>query len=214
MESPANPTLDVTDLARVIAAAREREVITMVDNTFATPVLQRPLGLGADLVVHSVTKFIGGHSDLLMGAVVTTDDWYDRIAGTRAVYGAVPGALESFLALRGLRTLPLRIERAQATARALVERLGEHPAVEHVRYPGFGAMVAFDVRDGHAADRVCHAVRLVVHATSLGGVETTMERRHKYPSEMLVPPGLIRLSVGLEDPEDLWRDLEAALAEA
>jgi len=211
-ESPANPTLAETDLAAVGEAARAQGVPFVVDNTFATPVLQHPLAIGADFVVHSATKFIGGHSDLLLGVVVTADDgWHDRLVLTRTVYGGVPGALEAFLALRGLRTLPLRVERGQATAQVLAGRLAQHPAVVRVRYPGFGAMLSFDLADGDAADRACHAVRLIVHATSLGGVETTMERRHKYAGEAHVPPGLIRCSVGLEDPEDLWADLAAAL---
>jgi cystathionine gamma-synthase len=230
LETPANPTIDVCDLPALLGAARGHGITSVVDSTFATPVLQRPLALGADIVVHSVTKFIGGHSDLLMGAVVTAPDRAAAVAATRGLYGAVPGAIEAFLALRGLRTLPLRMERAQATAQLLAERLAAHPAVERVRYPGlatdpgharamaqmdgFGAMVAFDLADGEAADRACHAAELIVHATSLGGVETTMERRNKYPSEQGVPPGLIRLSVGIEDPEDLWADLLGSLAAA
>lgn len=227
LETPANPTMDVCDLPALVGAARGREVATAVDNTFATPVLQRPLALGADLVVHSVTKLVGGHSDLLMGAVVTGDERLAAVVGARTLYGAVPGALEAFLALRGLRTLPLRVERAQASALVLAERLQQHPAVHRVRYPGLlgdpgharaqaqmdgpGTMLSFDLADGAAADRVCHATHLIAHATSLGGVETTMERRHKYPSEAAVPPGLVRLSVGIEDADDLWSDLAAAL---
>jgi cystathionine gamma-synthase len=214
LETPTNPTLDVADLATIGVAARDADVAMVVDSTFATPICARPLELGATVVVHSGTKFIGGHSDLMIGLAVTADEVvHDRIRHTRLVTGGTPGALEAFLALRGLRTLPLRMERSQASAVTLVERLRAHPAVAEVRYPGFSAMVAFVVRGGaDAADQVCRTVQLLVHATSLGGVETTLERRQKYAGDAHVDPGLIRMSVGIEDVDDLWSDLNAALS--
>ena len=209
VETPTNPTLDVADVPAICAAAATAGVKVVVDNTFATPICARPLADGATIVVHSGTKFIGGHSDLLIGLAVAADDAvYDRLHHTRLVNGSTPGSLEAFLALRGVRTLPLRMERAQANAAELVARLREHPAVAEVRYPGFGAMVAFVLHgDADAADAACRAVRLIVPATSLGGVETSMERRQKYAGDAHVPPGLIRMSVGIEHIDDIWDDL-------
>jgi cystathionine gamma-synthase len=216
LESPSNPLLEVADVPTLVAAARDAGVRTAVDSTFATPLLQRPLESGADVVVHSVTKFLGGHSDLLMGVAVTGDPGVgEALARRRMLAGATPGALEAFLALRGLRTLPVRLRQAQESAAELARRLGGHASVERVRYPGFGAMLAFDVRGGaEAADAACAAVRVIVSATSLGGVESTIERRAKLPGQEHVPPGLLRLSVGCEHVEDLWEDLDAALASA
>ena len=213
IETPTNPTLDVADLPRICAAARAAGARTVVDSTFATPLGLKPLELGADIVMHSATKFIGGHSDLLLGALITNDTaLLTKLQEARTHAGATPGALEAFLALRGLRTLPLRFEAAQASARVLVPRLTAHATVECVRYPGSGAMIAFEVRGGApAADAVCAAVRLVVPATSLGGVESSIERRAKYPGDAHVAPGLLRMSVGIEDVEDIWGDLKAAL---
>jgi cystathionine gamma-synthase len=218
IESPTNPMLDVVDLPAVIAVAKGAGALVVVDNTFATPLGQTPLALGADLVLHSGTKLIGGHSDLLVGAVVAADPALgQRIRDRRARTGATPGVLEAYLALRGLRTLPVRFERAQETARELAERLARHPRVHRVRYPGSGTMISFETTgSGEDAEAVCEATSLIVHATSLGGVETTMERRARYVSERAVgtPDTLIRLSVGLEHLDDLWRDLERALAAA
>ncbi len=186
----------------------------VVDNTFATPLLQRPLDLGADIVVHSATKFLAGHSDVLLGALVTRDDQvYDVLKGRRDLIGAIPGTLESWLALRGLRTLHLRLERAQANAAELVRRLSDHPAVSEVRYPGFGAIVAIVLAEGAiAADLLTHQTTLWVHATSLGGVESTFERRRRWKTEAAtIPEGLVRMSVGIEDVDDLWADLVQAL---
>lgn len=213
LESPANPTLDVADVAAVAAAVRDRATV-VVDSTFATPMCAHPLTDGAHVVLHSATKFIGGHSDLLMGVVVVDDaTHFDRLVHARTVNGATPGALESFLALRGLRTLPLRMERMQANAIDLARRLAAHPAIAEVRYPGFGAMVSFIVAGGApVADAACARVRLVVPATSLGGVETSMERRQKYAGDAHVPPGLIRMSCGIEHVDDVWADLVQALA--
>jgi cystathionine gamma-synthase len=215
IESPTNPMLDVVDLPAVIAVAKRAGAMVVVDNTFATPFGQTPLALGADLVLHSVTKLIGGHSDLLLGAVVAADPAREqRLRARRSMTGAIPGVLEAHLALRGLRTLPVRFERAQSTARELAARLARHPSVDHVRYPGTGTMISFETAgSGADAEAACEATRLIVHATSLGGVETTMERRARYASERAAgtPETLIRLSVGLEHVDDLWRDLDRAL---
>ena len=170
--------------------------------------------LGADLVVHSATKYLAGHSDVLMGAVVAADDALcDALKGRRDLLGAIPGTFEAWLALRGLRTLHVRIERAQANAAELARRLADHPAVEEVRYPGFGAIVAIVLAGGaDAADLLVRTTRLWVHATWLGGVESTLERRRRWKAEpATIPDGLVRLSVGIEDVEDLWADLEQAL---
>lgn len=213
-ESPTNPALEVADIAAIAAAAHEHGAIVAVDNTFATPLLQRPLEHGADLVVHSATKYISGHSDVLMGAVVTgSDELAAAVVQKRSLNGAIPAPLETFLALRGLRTLPVRLERAQATAQELVRRLTGHPALEEVRYPGLGAIVSIVVRGGaEPADQLVQRTRLWVHATSLGGVESTFERRRRWPLEQpTIPEGLVRLSVGLEHVDDLHRDLVGAL---
>jgi cystathionine gamma-synthase len=229
LESPSNPLLAVADLAAICEPRRKPDALVVVDSTFATPLAQRPLELGADLVMHSATKYLGGHSDLLLGAVVAaSEDNARRLRRRRELAGATPGALEAYLAVRGMRTLPLRLERASASAAELADRLAEHPEVEIVRYPGrrdhpthatarkfmsgFGAVVSFDVRDGaDRADAVCRSVRIIRHATSLGGVESTIERRAAVPGQTHLPPGLLRLSVGCEHPGDLWRDLQQAL---
>jgi cystathionine gamma-synthase len=215
LESPSNPLLDVADLEAICAAPRGPRTRVVVDNTFATPLLQRPLALGADIVVHSATKLIGGHSDLLLGAAVTADaELLGRLRAARGLYGATPGMLECFLALRGARTLALRLRQAQASAQQLAGRLTDHPAVTRVRYPGFGTIVSFELADAATADHACRGTRIIRHATSLGGVETTMERRSAHPGQEHIPAGLIRLSAGCEDLGDLWGDLESALASA
>ena len=230
IESPTNPMMEITDIRRAVAAAHGSGAFVLVDNTFATPLRQRPLNLGADIALHSVTKFIGGHSDLLMGALVARDPQLAEFLRTRRVLlGASPGSLEAYLAVRGARTLALRLDRSESTAMALAQRLAQHPSVERVLYPGlptdagyttaasqssgFGSMVSIVVRGGaEAADRVCFSVRLWTYATSLGGVESLIERRRRWPAEATdVPPGLLRLSVGIENPADLWRDLDQAL---
>jgi cystathionine gamma-synthase len=232
LESPTNPLIGIADLAALIEGAHAVGALAVVDNTFATPLLQRPLELGADAVLHSVTKYLAGHADLLMGAIVTRDEQVrEGLLHRRHLYGGVPGAMDAFLALRGLRTLAVRLERAQANAQILAERLAAHPAVALVRYPGladdpghalaarqmsgFGAMLSFEVHGGAlAADRVCESARVITYATSLGGVETLMERRARWPGDADMPPGLIRLSVGIEHVEDLWADLERSLGAA
>ncbi len=221
LESPTNPLLEVADLATLAGTARERGVLTVVDNTFATPLVQRPLELGADVVVHSATKYLSGHSDLLLGVLVTAPTEGGRALSARLqrhrqLHGGVAGPVETWLALRGLRTLHLRLERATANAAELARRLQGHPVVTRVRYPGTGAIVSVEVTGGaFGAERVCAATRLWAHATSLGGVESTLERRRRHPDEPeRVPEELVRLSVGIEDVEDLWADLDLALREA
>jgi cystathionine gamma-synthase len=232
LESPSNPLLAVADLDGICSAPRKPGAIVAVDNTFATPLNQRPLEYGATVSLQSATKFIGGHSDLLGGVATTkSDSFYHALKKSRELTGATPGTLESFLAVRGARTLALRLQRAQQTAMTLAERLENHPNIARVRYPGlpshsthavakrllngFGSVISFDV-DGDAAmtDRVCQNVRLIRHATSLGAVESTMERRAAIPGQEHLPPSLIRLSVGIEDVEDLWNDLDAAIQSA
>ncbi len=212
VESPSNPLLEVADVAGICGAPRREGALVVVDNTFATPLLQRPLALGADIVVHSATKLIGGHSDLLLGvAVAGEDEQVERLRTARVLAGATPGTLECFLALRGARTLPLRLREGQDSAAELARRLADHPAVGRVRYPGFGVVVSFELADAATADRACEATRVVRHATSLGGVETTVERRNAMAGQEHVPAGLLRMSVGCEHVEDLWDDLETSL---
>jgi cystathionine gamma-synthase len=229
LESPTNPLLAVADLEALIDGAHQLGMDVAVDNTFATPLLQRPLDLGADVIVHSATKLLAGHSDVVLGAtVVRRDDLVESLAVRRSLHGAIAGPWEAWLVLRGVRTLSVRVERAQANAGELARRLAKHPHVETVRYPGlpdhpghalacrqmrgFGTMVAFDVAGGAvAAEAVVGAVRLATAGTSLGGVETLIERRGRWAGEQGLPPGLLRMSVGIEDVEDLWRDLDMAL---
>lgn len=232
IESPTNPMLEVADLPALCGAARAAGVLVAVDNTFATPLGQQPLAHGADVVVHSVTKYLAGHSDVVLGAAVTGDPGVrERLAGYRTTRGAIAGPVEVWLALRGMRTLALRVERSQANAQVLAERLAAHPAVTQVRYPGlpsdpgharaaaqlngFGSILGVRVGTAAVADAVAEAVRLWVPATSLGGVESMLERRRRFTTESVtVPEDLLRLSVGIEDVEDLWRDLARALDEA
>ena len=217
VESPTNPGMALADLPALISAAHAAGVRVVVDNTFATPLLQQPLALGADIVVHSATKYLAGHSDAVMGALVVPDteegrELFGVLKGRRDLIGAIPGTLESWLALRGLRTLSLRVERASRNAADLADRLRAHRAVEEVRYPGFGGMLAVVLRSAEAAEAVTHGTSLWVHCTSLGGVESSFERRRRWKTEdQSVPEGLIRMSVGIEDVDDLWADLAAAL---
>lgn len=217
MESPTNPLLEVIDLEHVFALAHDTGAVTVCDNTFSTPLLQRPLELGADVVLHSATKYLSGHSDLLLGATVTArDDLEETLHTHRTLHGGIAGPMEAWLALRGMRTLHLRMARACESARVLAQRLRDHPAVERVRYPDQGAIIAIEPRGGVAsATAVEDAVRLWLPSTSLGGVESMLERRRRHELEPeSVPEHLVRLSVGVEDVEDLWRDLDAALRSA
>ncbi len=217
IESPTNPLLEVADISAICDAARAAGAVSVVDNTFATPLLQQPLALGADIVVHSATKYLSGHSDVLLGVAVVRSDAPEILSAVtdhRRRHGAIAGPMETWLALRGLRTLAVRMERSCASAADLAVRLSSHPRVARVRYPGLGAIVSIEVGDAAYADRVCGATRLWLHATSLGGVESMIERRRRWPLESAaVPEDLIRLSVGIEDVEDLWRDLLQALAD-
>jgi cystathionine gamma-synthase len=232
LETPSNPLLQVVDLGRAIALAREAGTLTMVDNTFATPVLQRPLGLGADAVLHSTTKYFGGHSDVQGGALVfaRADELWERVAHQRHILGAVASPFNDWLVLRGLRTLACRMAAQTATALAVARALEALPGVSAVHYPGlpshpgheiarrqmaggFGAMLSFRAAGGReAALRAVGRARLFVRATSLGGVESLIE--HRATSEgpgSRTPQELIRLSIGLEHPDDLIADLEQAL---
>jgi cystathionine gamma-synthase len=234
LESPANPLLGVADLPALIEAAHQQQATVVVDATFCSPMVLRPLEYGADIAMHSATKYLAGHSDLLMGALISADEQVSAaLRGRRDLTGAVPGALEAYLTLRGIRTLAVRMERAQANAGELAGRLACHPLVSRVRYPGladdpgherarrlhdgFGAMISFEVAgDAEMAEALCQNVRLITHATSLGGVESLIERRARYAVDAAngTPPNLLRLSVGIEHVDDLWDDLSAALEAA
>jgi cystathionine gamma-synthase len=232
LESPSNPLLAVADLEAICVAPRKAGAIVAVDNTFATPLNQQPLELGATVSLQSATKFIGGHSDLLAGVATTRDEGLRHaLRRSRELHGATPGTLEAYLAVRGARTLAIRLRQAQQTASVLAERLERHPRVARVRYPGlpshpthavarrvlrgYGSIISFDLLGGAGfADEVCRNVRLIRHATSVGAVESTMERRAAVPGQEHLPPSLLRLSVGIEDAEDLWADLDAAIRSA
>lgn len=229
IESPSNPLLGIADIAALAQGAHTAGAIVAVDNTLMTPLGQQPISLGADVVVHSATKLLAGHSDVVLGVTVTSaaSGLCERLGHQRSFAGAVPGPMEVFLALRGLRTLPLRLERGAQNALELARRLDAHSGVTCVHHPGleadpghqlarqqmqsYGTMLSFEAAGGaSAAEAIARSTRLIVHATSLGGIETTIERRAKWPGE-IAPPALLRLSVGCEDVEDLWDDLEHAL---
>ncbi|KRO36474.1 MAG: cystathionine gamma-synthase [Actinobacteria bacterium BACL15 MAG-120619-bin91] len=214
LESPTNPCLDLAELPTIIAAAKKLSIGVGVDNTFATPLVQQPLSMGADVVMHSVTKFLAGHSDVVIGSLSTADTaLYKRLEEARRFNGGIPGPFEAWLALRGLRTFPVRFRAAESNAQQLLPRLQAHAKVTKVRYPGFGAVISFEI-DGspEQADKVCQSSRLIVYATSLGGVESIWERRRRWAGESpSVPEQLIRLSVGCEHVDDIWQDIEQAL---
>lgn len=215
IESPTNPALEIADIAAISAAASRAGTAVAVDNTFATPLRQKPLEQGADFVVHSASKLLSGHSDVILGAVVTNSDRaYDAIEKRRTVLGAIPGAMETWLAVRGMRTLHVRLDRAEANARELHKRLSSSPRIVYSRYPGFGTIIAFEVVGGaNVAQKMTEQSDIITYATSLGGVESTWERRRRHPGEPeSVPEGLIRFSVGIEDVEDLWFDIQNVLA--
>lgn len=232
VETPANPTWEITDLAAVCRIAHAAGARVAVDNTVATPVLTRPMELGADLVVHSATKYLNGHSDVLAGAVLTArpDPFWERIRSWRRNAGAIPGPLEAWLLVRGMRTLFLRVHRASESAMSIARHYDGHPALRAVLYPGlpshpgheiatrqmsggFGGMLSIRAAGGfHHAMAVLAAVRVFKRATSLGGVESLIEHRGSMegPSSP-VPDDLLRLSIGIEDSGDLVADLEGAL---
>jgi len=231
LESPTNPCLDVAELPQLISAAKSLDILVMVDNTFATALTQRPLTMGADIVMNSVTKFLSGHSDVLMGSLSTENaEILHKLEDARQLLGSIAGPFEAWLALRGIRTFPLRFHKACENALELARRLSAHPQVARVRYPGlptdsqherakkfmktFGAVLSFEIVGSPAdADRVCDSSSIISHATSLGGVESLWERRRRWPNESSsVPENLIRLSVGCEDVDDLWADIQRALS--
>jgi len=207
LEAPANPMLTMPDFAA--AAAYPAPVV--VDSTVATPIALRPLEHGADYVLHSATKALGGHDDVLLGVVVCRDQ---EAAGAlrrfRGLTGISPAAEQALLLLRSLRTLEVRVRQQAASAALVADRLAGHPAVSTVRYPGLGGLISFDVADGDEARRVETGTRLIMNATSLGSVRSLIEGRHRWEGDR-VPPGLLRLSIGLEDPEEIWADLAQAL---
>jgi cystathionine gamma-synthase len=230
IESPTNPSLDVADLPTLIKEAKSRGITVAVDNTFATALTQQPLLMGADIVMNSVTKYLAGHSDVVLGSLSTNNpELFKAVEDSRKFNGSIPGPFEAWLALRGIRTFPLRFQRSSENALEIAKRLSAHPLVTRVRYPGlttdrqhakaksfmkgFGAIVSFEYDgDGAATDKVCESSKLVTYATSLGGVESLWERRRRWPIESAsVPESLIRLSLGCEDVDDLWADIDAAL---
>ena len=233
-ESPSNPLLKIVDIEAVATAAHEAGARVVVDNTFATPALQRPLELGADAVMHSVTKYIGGHSDLIGGAMVTSDpEWIERLGFLLNAVGAVPGPMDSYLSLRGLKTLAIRMRQHSENASVIADWLSSHPKVRHVYFPGlpthpghdiaarqmaaFGGMVAFEVESAEEAIAVAERTELFFLAESLGGVESLIEvpgpmtHASVAGSALEVPPELVRLSVGIEHVDDLIADLSQAL---
>lgn len=235
LESPTNPMLGIADIRELITAAHHVGAMVVTDNTFSTPLVQQPLALGSDVVLHSVTKYLAGHSDVVLGALVTSNPGIRAaLLHHRTIHGAIAGPFEAWLALRGLRTLALRVERSQASAAILAERLSRHPLIDSIRFPGlptdpgheraktqmkgFGSIVCVQITPvaglsgADAADKLVRALQLWLPATSLGGVESLIERRRRHTAEPLsVPDNLVRLSVGIENVEDLWADLKQAL---
>ena len=233
LESPTNPAIEVVDLPTVIAAGKAAHCVVVVDNTLATPMIQNPLALGADITLHSVTKYLSGHSDLLLGSISTKENaLYGRLEQARRYSGSIAGPFEAWLALRGLRTFALRMQRSQENALELANRLVKDPRVLKVRYPGlvtdpyheraksfmkgFGAMISFEVNATTAQiDQMCDFSKLITNATSLGGVESIWERRRRWATEShTIPENLIRFSVGIESVDDLWSDIQFAFTAA
>ena len=233
LESPLNPLLEVVDLPKIIAAGKSAGCGVVVDNTLATPLLQNPLALGADISIHSVTKYLSGHSDLILGSLSTNDQaLYGRLEQSRRYGGAIAGPFEAWIALRGLRTFALRMQRSQENAMELATRLSKDSRISKVRYPGlatdsyhslaksfmkgFGAMISFDVNASvEQVNLMCDSSKIITNATSLGGVESIWERRRRWATESAtVPENLIRFSVGIENVDDLWADIQQALTAA
>lgn len=235
LETPTNPLLKLADIAAIAEVARARGVLTLVDNTFASPYFQRPLDLGADIVVYSTTKYLGGHSDVVGGALIVNDEeLYDRLKFLQNAAGGVPGPFDSWLVLRGLKTLALRMQAHAANAHQIAQFLVEHPAVAQVIYPGlethpqhalakrqmsgYGGIISLVLKGGlHAAQSLVSRTHLFTFAVSLGGVESlielpaTMTHASTVDSPLAIAPDLVRLSVGIEDAADLIADLQAAL---
>lgn len=232
-ETPANPMLSITDIKGLAAIAKKHGLKLGVDNTLGTPVLQNPIALGADMVMHATTKYIGGHSDIMGGAVLLKEDdeWAKRIERVQILMGATPNPLDCYLLARGLKTLPLRMREHSANALELAKRLEKHPKVERVHYPGleshpqhalakaqmpqgFSGMIALQVKTGETETReMAGKLQIFQQATSLGGVESLVEHRKSIEGPQSTTPGnLLRFSIGLEHVDDLWADLEQALA--
>lgn len=237
LETPSNPLLSVTDIAGVVAIAKEHHLVTMIDNTFMTPQFQKPLALGVDVVIHSATKFINGHSDVVAGLVVTNDEeWHNQIRLQQKVLGGILGVEDCWLTMRGLKTMGLRMEQSADSAGKISQMLANHPVVKNVHYPGLpnhpgyeihnqqstsgGAVLSFELASQEAVYSFADALQIPIAAVSLGGVESILS----YPVTMShacvpkeerekqgVTDGLLRLSVGIEDTEDLLADLEQAL---
>ena len=240
LESPSNPLMKLTDLRRVAEMARSRNAITVADNTFATPLNQRPIDLGVDIVVHSATKYFGGHSDLIAGVVAGREEHVHRVWETTVTLGPTLGPFDAWLLLRGLRTLALRVERQNQNTLAIARLLEEHPSVAAVHYPGltrhpqhslareqmtgFGGVLSFELKGGHqAADTFLSSVRLITRASSLGGVETLAVQpaamwagsiSEERLRETGISPGLIRMAIGVEAERDLLGDVERGLEAA
>ena len=233
LESPLNPLLEVVDLPKIIAAGKAAGCGVAVDNTLATPLLQNPLALGADISIHSVTKYLSGHSDLILGSLTTNDQaLYGRLEQSRRYGGAIAGPFEAWIALRGLRTFAIRMQRSQENALELAKRLANDPRVSKVRYPGlpsdpnhalaksfmkgFGAMISFEpIGTPDQVDLMCDSAKLITNATSLGGVESIWERRRRWATESeTIPENLVRFSVGIENVDDLWSDIKSAFVAA
>lgn len=233
LESPTNPLLDIVDLPQVIKFAKEVGCGVSVDNTFATPMNQNPLKMGADICMHSVTKYLSGHSDVLLGSLSTNDSaLYSRLEQARKYGGAIAGPFEAWLALRGIRTFAIRMQRSQENALELAKRLASDPRVSKVRYPGlasdpnhvvaksfmksFGAMISFEpIGTPAQVDLMCDSTKLITNATSLGGVESIWERRRRWETESeTIPENLVRFSVGIENVDDLWADIKSAFLAA
>jgi cystathionine gamma-synthase len=231
METPSNPLMKITDIKQIADIAKSIHAISVCDNTFATPILQSPLQLGCDLVMHATTKYLGGHSDVLGGAIVSkhNDDFFQRIKNVQKLSGAVPAPFDCFLTLRGIRTLPYRMKGHCENAMKIAQFLNAHPEVEKVYYPGlatdagytlaskqmknFGGMLSFCVKGGEAkARKVANSVKIFTQATSLGGAESLIEHRASVEGpDTKTPANLLRISVGLEHADDLIADLTEAL---
>ena len=232
VETPANPLLGISDIQAISSLAHSQGIKVAVDNTMATPILQNPIQLGADIVMHATTKYIGGHSDILGGAIIVRDDdeWSARLKRVQILMGATQNPLDCYLLARGLKTLPLRMREHSASALALAQRLEKHIAIEKVHYPGlishpqyelakrqmphgFSGMISIQIKGDEAnARRVASALKLFQQATSLGGVESLVEHRRSIEGPDSKTPGnLLRLSIGLEHIDDLWEDLNSSL---